>query len=280
MMAEREKAALREQAIMLPITSIYPFDVEVKLLRSVIAESSVMLDIGGNIGVYSAILEDLVGSKNLYIFEPLPYLYRDLKKRFENAHVFNLALSDKEDKRKIRVPFIDGTRNDARATFNSHTELNQTGTDEIAVQLVPLDAFAKKTNFKSVGLIKIDVEGHELAVLNGGVETIRQFKPLIVIEIESRHHQYPVTDIFSKIERLGYKGYYVNPAVFKLLDIAEFDSERDQNPMNLNSKDIFRYLNNFFFVHEAAADDFVSTSCEFLAREKIQAEKSLIPKYQ
>ena len=273
-MAEKEKAALREQAIRLPITPTYPFDVEVKLLRSVIAESSVMLDIGGNIGVYSTILEDLVGSKNLYIFEPLPYLYRDLKNRFENAHVFNLALSDKEEKGKIRVPFIDGTRNDARATFNSHTELNQTGTDEIAVQLVPLDAFAKKINFQSIGLIKIDVEGHELAVLNGAVETILQFKPLIVIEIESRHHQYPITELFSKIESLGYKGYYVNPAVFKLLDVAEFNSDRDQNQMNLNSKNIFRYLNNFFFVPEVAADDFVSTSCKFLAREKIQAEKT------
>ena len=93
-MNEKEKAVLREQAITSPITADYPFDVEAKLLRSVVVESSVMLDIGANTGVYSTILEDIVGSQNLYIFEPLPHLHRYLKKRFKNAHVFDVALSD------------------------------------------------------------------------------------------------------------------------------------------------------------------------------------------
>ena len=109
MMNEKEKAVLREQAITSPITADYPFDVEAKLLRSVVVESSVMLDIGANTGVYSTILEDIVGSQNLYIFEPLPHLHRYLKKRFKNAHVFDFALSDKEERRNIRVPFIGGT---------------------------------------------------------------------------------------------------------------------------------------------------------------------------
>ena len=270
---EREKAALRERAMTALVTADYPFDVEAKLLRSVVVESSVMLDIGANTGVYSTIMEDLVGSQNLYIFEPLPHLYRLLKNRFENAHVFNFALSDKEEKRNIRVPFIGGTRVDARATFNAHTESNQTGTDEVAVQLFSLDSFAKKARFESIGLIKIDVEGHELEVLNGGAVTICQFKPLILIEIESRHHQFPITEIFSKLESYGYKGFYLNPSEFTLFDVAKFNSDRDQNQMNLNAKDLFCYLNNFFFVHEASAEHFVSSTLEFLEREKQQVEQ-------
>jgi FkbM family methyltransferase len=270
---EREKAVLREQAITALVTAHYPFDVEAKLLRSVVVESSVMLDIGANTGIYSTILEDLVGSQNLYIFEPLPHLYRFLQNRFENAHVFNFALSDKQERRNIRVPFISGTRVDARATFNAHTESNQTGTDEVEVQLFSLDSFAKKAGLESIGLIKIDVEGHELEVLNGGAATIRQFKPLILIEIESRHHQFPITEIFSKLESFGYKGYYLHPADFKLFDVAKFNSDRDQNQMNLNAKDLFCYLNNFFFVHEASAKDFVSSTLKFLEREKQQVEQ-------
>ncbi len=275
MMNEKEKTVLREQAITSPITADYPFDVEAKLLRSVVVKSSVMLDIGANTGVYSTILEDIVGSQNLYIFEPLPHLHRYLKKRFKNAHVFDFALSDKEERRNIRVPFIGGTRVDARATFNAHTESNLTGTDEVAVQLLPLDSFAKKAGFESIGLIKIDVEGHELEVLDGGAETIRQFKPLILIEIESRHHQFPITDIFSKLEGLGYKGYYLNPSQFKLFDIAKFNSDRDQNQINLNAKDLSCYLNNFFFVYEASADDFISSTLAFLEREKQHVEHAI-----
>ena len=275
MMNEREKAIIREQASNFPVTEEYPFDVEAKLLRSVVVESSVMLDIGANAGIYSTIMEDIVGSENLYIFEPLPHLYRYLRKRFENAHVFDLALSDKEGVRNIRVPFIDGTRVDARATFNSHTESNQTGTEELAVQLLSLDSFAKTANLKSIELVKIDVEGHELEVINGGVETITRFKPLILIEIESRHHQFPITEIFAQFESLGYEGYYLHPAAFKLNNVAKFDGDRDQDQKNLNSKDLYHYLNNFFFVHEASAKEFVSSTLEFLEREKQQVEHAI-----
>ena len=274
-MNEREKAVIREQAITSPVTADYPFDVEAKLLRSVVAESSVMLDIGANAGIYSTIMEDIVGSENLYIFEPLPHLHRVLKKRFANAHVFDLALSDKDEIRNIRVPFIEGARVDARATFNSHTESNQTGTEELAVQLLSLDSFAKTANLKAIELIKIDVEGHELAVINGGVETITRFKPLILIEIESRHHEFPITEIFSQFEGLGYEGYYLHPSVFKLNNVAKFDGDRDQDQKNLNSKDLYHYLNNFFFVHEASAKGFVSITREFLEREKMKTDKSL-----
>lgn len=272
---ETEKAIIREQASSLPVTAEYPFDVEAKLLRSVVAQSSVMLDIGANAGIYSTIMEDVVGSENLYIFEPLPHLYRVLKKRFANAHVFDLALSDKDEIRNIRVPFIEGARVDARATFNSHTESNQTGSEELAVQLLSLDSFAKTANLKSIELMKIDVEGHELAVINGGVETITRFKPLILIEIESRHHQFPITEIFSQFEGLGYEGYYLHPSVFKLNNVAKFDGDRDQDQKNLNSKDLYHYLNNFFFVHEASAKAFVSRAREFLEREKMKTDKSL-----
>ncbi|MDG2046349.1 MAG: FkbM family methyltransferase [Halioglobus sp.] len=270
MVNETEKAIIRERASSLPVTAEYPFDVEAKLLRSVIAQSSVMLDIGANAGIYSTIMEDIVGSENLYIFEPLPHLHRVLKKRFANAHVFDLALSDKEEIRNIRVPLIEGARVDARATFNSHTESNQTGSEEVAVQLLSLDSFAKVANLVSLDLIKIDVEGHELEVINGGVETIARFKPLILIEIESRHHKFPITEIFARFASLGYEGYYLNPSAFELFDVARFDNDRDQDVRNLNASDLYYYLNNFFFVHKASANNFVSSARAFLERERTQ----------
>ncbi len=252
----------------LPVTTTYPFDIEAKLLRSIGVRPSVMLDIGANTGIYSAILEDMVGSENLCIFEPLPHLHHYLKQRFKKAQVFDFALSDKEGKQSIRVPYINGKRFDTRATFNSHTEPDQTGFDEIEVQFFPLDCIAKKAHFRSIGFMKIDVEGHELDVLNGATETITLFKPLILIEIEARHHQFPITEIFSKLESMGYAGYYVNPDGFELLGIAQFDSDRDQNQECLKSRNFIQYLNNFFFVHETSENDFVARAVAFLESEK------------
>jgi FkbM family methyltransferase len=227
-----------------------------------------MLDIGANTGVYSAILEDVFGSENLYLFEPLPHLQRYLKRRFPRAHVFDFGLSDKREKQTIRVPYINGKRFDTRATCNDHTESNQTGCDEFEVQFLPLDEVARSVPFDSVGFVKIDVEGHELEVLDGAVETLTRFKPLVLIEIEARHHAFPITKTFSRLEAMGYKGYYVNPATFELLSVSRFDSDRDQDPERFKSRDFAKYLNNFFFVSEASEKGFAAKAAAFLESEK------------
>ncbi|MRR53438.1 MAG: FkbM family methyltransferase [Deltaproteobacteria bacterium] len=267
LIAEREKAELRHKVLTLPITHEYPFDPEQKLLRSIGIESP-MLDIGANTGIYSATFEDIVGSENLFIFEPLPHLQRHLRQKFKKSHVFDFAISDKEGTQRIRVPYIKGKRCDTRATFNSHSELNQTGFDEIEVNFFSLDSVVKELQLESIGFIKIDVEGHELQVIDGGIETFTRFKPLILIEIESRHHPFPISNIFSKFEDIGYAGYYIDPQTYKLLKVAQFDNDRDQDLENLTSRNFICYLNNFFFVHETSENDFVTKAVAFLDSEK------------
>jgi hypothetical protein len=136
------------------------------------------------------------------------------------------------------------------------------------VRLSTLDNVVEKLELGSIGFIKIDVEGNELEVLNGGVETLTRFKPLVLMEIESRHHQFPITRIFSKFEDIGYKGYYVNPETFSLLKVDQFDNNRDQDLEHLKSRNFIHYLNNFFFVHVASENDFVSKAVSFLDSEK------------
>lgn len=268
MLTEKGKRALRRKVMSAPLDPEYPFDAELKLLRTIGIASTVMLDIGANTGRYSAVLEDLVGAENLYLFEPLPHLCRQLRQRFHKAHVFELALSDKEGAQLIRIPFINGTRLDTRATFNRHVEPGQTGFDEVEVPLRPLDEVIKTSNFQAIGFIKIDVEGHELAVLRGGMDSLVRFKPLLLIEIEARHHPFPITRIFAELEGLGYKGCYVDPVALELRETSHFVADRDQNPECLKSRDFARYLNNFFFVPETAEKDFVAKVRSFLESEK------------
>jgi FkbM family methyltransferase len=272
LMAEKTKAKLRLKVTGAPITPRYPYDIELKFLRSICNKPSVMLDIGANTGIYSSVLEDIVGHDNLYIFEPLPHLHKFLKQHFRKAHLFECALSDNEGKKHIRIPIINGKRIDTRATFNMHTEPNQTGFDEVEVQFNSLDNIVSKIPLNSIDFIKIDVEGHEFEVLKGGIETIARFKPLILIEIESRHHKFPITKIFCELEKIGYSGHYMNPETFELLETAEFNCDRDQNQEHLKSRNFIRYMNNFFFVHEDSRDDFVKKGVAFLKSEKQRAD--------
>jgi len=68
---------------------------------------------------------------------------------------------------------------------------------EISIQ--PLDSF----NITNVGLIKIDVEGMEELVIEGALNTIDKYKPVLIIEIHDISH-FKVTDICKKLLCLGY----------------------------------------------------------------------------
>ena len=63
------------------------------------------------------------------------------------------------------------------------------------------------TNNK-IGLIKIDVEGHEKNVLKGGINLIKKCKPNLLIEIEERHSKERVDNTINFINNFGYKSYY------------------------------------------------------------------------
>ena len=196
------------------------------------------------------------------------------RRRFRRAHVHNFALSNTTGTQTIRVPYINGERFDSRATLGSHSELHQTGADEIPVRLFPLDAIAKDLALDSLGFMKIDVEGHEHAVLEGATQTIDRFKPLLLVEIEARHHEFPITDIFATLETLRFRGHYVDAESFTLRETADFDAQRDQNEDDLVARQWVRYLNNFFFVHQAQEPDFVAKARGFLEAEKQLARQT------
>src|SRR6185295_2231176 len=65
------------------------------------------------------------------------------------------------------------------------------GFESEKIELVRLDDEVRRMNVKRINLIKIDVEGYELNVVRGGLDTIRKFKPILFIElIEGNLRQY------------------------------------------------------------------------------------------
>jgi Methyltransferase FkbM domain len=102
-----------------------------------------------------------------------------------------------------------------------------------------------------VGLIKIDVEGHELAVLLGATDTLARNQPALVVEAEERHHPNAVADITTLLAGLGYAGYFDLDGTRR--PIEEFDPAHHQNPASIGGGENGwasdgGYVNNFAFL--------------------------------
>ena len=232
---------------MLPTVIFYhkinlTLDPEIKYLKEIKKKKKRFLDIGSNIGIYSYIFSKIY--QNVDAFEPIIYQTQALKKlSIKNIKIHNLALSNISTHREIYFPSINKENIYSLSSIDNKKNYK----NKLVIETRKLDDF----NFNDVDFIKIDVEGHEQSVIEGGLETIKKNKPTILIEIEQRHIQNNIYEVFNKIIDLGYKGYFVKKN--KIYSIKYFDLKVDQENF-LKSEFVcglnFDYIKNFIFLSE------------------------------
>jgi hypothetical protein len=152
--------------------------------------------------------------------------------------VYNCGLSSKAGSAELYIPHEDGRRKTALASFNKPDQIKEKHT----IPLKRLDDIAR-TMSGEISFIKIDVEGHELEVLRGGVQTLKKHRPNLLIEIEDRHSTVPISETFSLLENLGYNGYFLN-SNGEYTPLANFNLVQDQLTPTVGSPE---YINNFIF---------------------------------
>jgi FkbM family methyltransferase len=122
----------------------------------------VCFDVGANVGGYARLVCDSFGDRcDVWCFEPSPSTFAELAAsmaKLPNVRCFELALSAGEG----RLPFYVDARG---SQFSSLTD--RPGTTMRVIQTARLDDIAEKHAITRINLLKIDVEGHELAVLAG-----------------------------------------------------------------------------------------------------------------
>lgn len=132
------------------------------------------LDIGAHIGYYAAYLSPCV--RRAYAFEPdcrnLPGL-RDNANLTSNIEVVEMAVSSS-----------DGVASFFGGNGSSVGSLNNVGGEVTQVTVTSVDTFVSNHKGIDVGLIKTDVEGHDLEALHGMNATVASFQPLILTECE------------------------------------------------------------------------------------------------
>lgn len=179
-----------------------------------------------------------------------------LKQMFPEVHVLNMALSDAEGSLDLRIPIVDGVPFWGRSTLERF-QFNEPGETGAIVQQVPvktLDALCEEMKIHDVLFVKIDVEGHEHNVLRGATKTLAAWHPVLLIEIEQRHHLEPVGEVFAWIRTQGYSGFFYDAQQALLIPIEQFAVESDQR---LDNHGNTNYINNFYFVETGTAQEVV-----------------------
>lgn len=175
-----------------------------KLTKDLILPNFICFDIGANIGIYSLLFSRY--SKQTYAFEPLPrnlkFLYKTIKlNKAENVKVFPYAVADK-----------DGISWFQEGNSVAEGKLDSKGT--LRVQMVSIDNFIEKNKIEP-NLLKIDVEGAELLVLEGGRNYLLKNKPLLLLET---HGDTIKKKCFGFLEKIGYT--YFKPIDSKSIEEA------------------------------------------------------------
>ena len=220
---------------------------EIALLPLLAPRSLTAIDAGANKGVY---LHHLSRSFDRVVaFEPLPALARYLKRAApRNSKVHPVALSDHEGEAELCLP---AGFNELGSIEPGHTVAAAGTGDGGAVEVhrvrtSPLDSYG----LERVGLLKIDVEGHELAVLAGARRLIADWRPVVMVEVEERHRTGGVAAVHRFFAEQDYDGFFLDGD--RLRPLQEFDPARDQNTQALSqSVKVGRYINNFIFIHQS-----------------------------
>lgn len=210
---------------------------EINLVKKFIKSGTDSIDVGVYRGVYSYEMSKY--SEKVHSFEPNPiifkYINKNLKKFIKNIHLYNFALSNQNKTMNLKIPIRNSNSNKeifeeyyemGKATI--HNENNFENYENFEIQTKKIDelSFDNKISF-----IKIDVEGHELEVIEGAINTIKRDKPVLLVEIEKQYTKKEVAESINFINSLGYKSYFFNKKDLK-------------STTELNNLDLF---NNFIF---------------------------------
>lgn len=228
-------------------------EVELHILEFMCNPEVDAIDVGANDGSYIHFLRKY--ARRVHAYEPIPWMAEELARKFrremsmKKLFIHNIALSRSSGAAVLRMPIVDGVVVDGCSSIAPTVAAKYSSFREVPVKLVPLDDVYPG----DVGFIKIDVEGHEEAVLEGMRKTIARCQPRMQVEAEESIAPGAIGRIAEFFRDLKYRGHFIFQR--RLMPIEQFDKDVMQNPANypdlkapLEQRQRFgRYVYNFLF---------------------------------
>lgn len=214
---------------------------QIEFILKNLDNKSVFFDIGASYGYYGLSVAKAISDSKVYCFEAVPSTYFWLTKNIKRNKIDNIialqkAVGEKDGKVNVTSDSFGG---DFIFIENS---LPPSNTDEI--DCIKLDTFVKSQNISRIDYIKIDVEGSELLVLKGAIETIDHYKPIIQLEVSSRmglRFGYKPDDIFKLLFKMNYD----------YLFLGKYENDNGVGKLQTSSGDIYidmKKSTEFFFI--------------------------------
>jgi len=169
-------------------------------LDKLIDDNDVIIDGGGNIGLFSLYAKNLKKNLSCLLFEPEMSNFEVAKKNLANhegIEYFNEGLFSEVSQGELLLSsnVMDHKLDSKLIDF----EIPAYYYDRQKIKLNTIDNAVLLTNKSKVDLIKLDIEGSELLALQGAVETIKKYTPLLLIAVDhSKKQKRNIIDFFKE----------------------------------------------------------------------------------
>jgi FkbM family methyltransferase len=220
--------AVLPEPILLPLRKVHyarvlrslteTYDTDFKVIKHIVGCGDRVIDLGAHVGACTKYLSDLVGGNGVvYSVEPFPTNFDILrsnvrKLKLRNVQLINCAVSDRPGRATMEVPRfteLGESFYDARlAVDGTDASLRRA---EVEVKTVD-QLFSGSSN--QVSFVKCDVEGQELAALNGATRLIENSRPSWLIEVSlmqrSTHQK-----VCELLDAEGYQEFWFDGTILR-----------------------------------------------------------------
>jgi FkbM family methyltransferase len=177
-------------------------EVELRHVRFLVDRKRTAIDIGAHRGIYAHVLAQR--AKHVHAFEPHPQLYSYLRRVMPaKVTVHPIALSSAAGVVTFRIPRAGSYLGLGQGTLEAMPIFHASAVSEIEVRSSTLD----REVAEPVGFMKIDVEGHELSVLEGGRDILRRDQPALMVEIADNPSLQHYRRVLDFLAGFGYRPF-------------------------------------------------------------------------
>jgi len=191
----------------------------IQMLSRILDPGAVVFDVGANIGLYSVALGEklkrISENPQLWSFEPIPSNFQrlvnlvEINKLTNIVYPVNSALGKSEG--TIQLCMVDEKFGSSTGNaFCLGEGLVKLEEPNFSAPITKLDEFVKQKNIQRCDIIKVDIEGAEMDFILGGINFIKEHRPVIYGEFEpfwSNHFGYSFVDVADIFIPWEYKIY-------------------------------------------------------------------------
>jgi len=175
---------------------------DIRALTSLIKPGTIVIDVGANIGFFTKFFAECVTEKGKVLaIEPEQNNFKRLnqminRRRLEQkVETFEAVAAARSGQLKLKINPL-------------HPADHKISEDGVPVRAISIDELVAERGWQPVSLIKIDVQGAEMLVLQGSVETLRRFRPALYLEVDDdslRRLGTTARQLFLMVKQLGYR---------------------------------------------------------------------------